>query len=119
MVYRSNALDAAGGRTGSELKARIAQGKPYLGEEEVFFGNEKILALVKRLMISAVQMKIRVIEISDAYVRGVAERQTVTFNVRKGMVIILEGKYANREEMQPYLPALPPARCCRPHCSAL
>ncbi|MDD4894323.1 MAG: hypothetical protein PHW54_03310, partial [Candidatus Omnitrophica bacterium] len=85
-----------------ELQDEIKPRQPYFGEEE-FFDNTQTLRVIREVAEfrhSAAQSQS--ISIPDAYIRGRDERQAVEFTLKKGTVIIFEGKYANREEFAPY-----------------
>ncbi|MDD5155302.1 MAG: radical SAM protein, partial [Candidatus Omnitrophica bacterium] len=73
-------------------------------EEESFFDRQIWLQNVLMPIKSFENSKedSRIITLADAYIRGQKEREDVTIYLKKGTVVILEGKYVNEEEFQEF-----------------
>lgn len=85
-----------------DLKGTIRPNTEYYDEED-FFENGKILDIVRQVdeFRRSDRNELNLV-IPDAYIRGKPERETATITIKKGTVVIFDGKYANREELQPY-----------------
>lgn len=85
-----------------ELINRIKPREIFFGEEG-FFKNEEILATVKELdNWRNSSSDTHTMAVKDAYIREKGTREDVSIGLKKGQVIIFDGKYANTEELQPY-----------------
>ncbi|MDO8603183.1 MAG: hypothetical protein Q7O04_04995 [Candidatus Omnitrophota bacterium] len=85
-----------------KMVQRIQKNQPYL-DEEVFFDHAAITKMLQYLAdFSRSSHQAHIINIPNAYIQETKELENRKFEVNKGMVVIVEGKYANEEELQPY-----------------
>ena len=85
-----------------DLKNKIGPNKQYL-DEESFFDNSKVLRMVKEVDDFRSSVKeTQTLIVEDSYIRGNEQRSTEKFVLKKNTVVIFEGKFANREELQKY-----------------
>ncbi|MFH1398322.1 MAG: HAD-IIIC family phosphatase, partial [Candidatus Omnitrophota bacterium] len=86
------------GKAQSDIKSKEA----YL-KEEMFFDNAGIIKMMKEVeKFLRSKAETYTLRIPDAYIRGERARKDIEIPLRKGVVIIFDGKYANREELWQY-----------------
>ncbi|MBD3264345.1 MAG: glycosyltransferase, partial [Candidatus Omnitrophica bacterium] len=86
-----------------ELSSRIVSGQEYL-DEETFFDQERILELIREIIRfrDDPDAEEKVLVLEDVYIRREKRRGEEELQLSKPMVVVIDGKYANREELVSY-----------------
>ncbi|MFC1709948.1 hypothetical protein ACFL2J_07840, partial [Candidatus Omnitrophota bacterium] len=86
-----------------EVARKIAPNQTYFDEED-FWRNEGVLKILREIDEFRRTGEDRItLSVLDAYVRGGDPmRQDIEFEIEKGMIIIVDGKYVMREELQEF-----------------